>query len=78
MVIFEFAIGGDTIAGKIHSMIETICNERSKGNQVVYNTTKTKLLLKGINPDSYGPSSPDDPAVIAKLRDVAREMGVNI
>jgi hypothetical protein len=59
-------------------MIEHICAERSKGNQLVYNTTRTKILLKGVDPSKYNSLSPDDPAVIARLRDIAKEMGVNI
>jgi hypothetical protein len=41
-------------------------------------TTKTKLTLKGINVDSYGPASYDDPAVLDKLRRIAQDLGVAI
>jgi hypothetical protein len=64
--------------GRIKVMIEKIVMERAKGNVVLINTTKTKLLLKGINPDKYGADSPDDPAVIAKLQMLAQELNVKL
>jgi hypothetical protein len=64
--------------GRIKVMIEKIIMERSKGNIVLLNTIKTKLLLKGINPDKFGSESPDDPAVIAKLQMLAQELNVKL
>jgi hypothetical protein len=64
--------------GRIKVMIEKIIMERAKGNTVLINTTKTKLLLKGINPDKFGAESPDDPAVIAKLQTLAQELNVQL
>ena len=64
------------MAGQIHALIERIVSERAKGDPALVSTTKTKLILKGINPDKFGPTSPDDPAVIAKLQTVAAELGV--
>lgn len=66
------------MAGKIKKMIDTIISTRAKGDPVLEKTIKTKLVLKGINPDSYGPNSPDDPAVIEKLTAIARDFNVNL
>jgi hypothetical protein len=64
------------MAGKIHHMIEEIVNKRAKGNATLMITTKTKLMLKGINPEAFDESTPDDPAVIEKLAGIAHDLGV--
>ncbi len=66
------------MAGQIHSMIQSIITQKSKGNSVIANSVKTKMYLKGIAVDKYTPASPDDPAVIAKVRDIAKEFGVRV
>jgi hypothetical protein len=40
--------------------------------------TKTKLILKGLNPDKFTAATPDDPAIISKVIEVSREMGVRL
>jgi hypothetical protein len=64
--------------GRIKIMIEKIIMERAKGNIVLINTTRTKLMLKGMNPDKFSVESPDDPAVIAKLQILAQELNVRL
>lgn len=64
------------LAGQIHRMIQNIITQKSKGNAVIANSIKTKMYLKGIAVDKYTPASPDDYAVIAKIREVAKEFGV--
>lgn len=64
------------MAGKIKAMIDAIIKERSQGNPSLESTTRTKLLLKGIDPSKYSDQSDDDPAVIAKIKQCAQEMGV--
>jgi hypothetical protein len=66
------------VAGKIKQTIEKIIEQRSKGNQTIRNTTEVKLILKGINPDKYTQDSPDNPEILAKLQQIASEMGVNL
>ncbi|HOK45641.1 MAG TPA: hypothetical protein PLK67_06910 [Bryobacteraceae bacterium] len=56
-------------------MIDTIIAQRSKGNPTIELTTKTKMILKGINPDRYTSTSEDDPVVIGKLKKIAAELG---
>jgi len=62
--------------GQIKHMIDTIVTKRSNGNPTVALTTRTKLILKGINPDRFGADSADDAAVIAKLNVIAADLGV--
>jgi hypothetical protein len=62
--------------GTIKHMIDTITETRAKGNPVIVMTTRTKFVLKGVNPDRFTAASPDDPAVIAKVRAIGAEMGV--
>ena len=64
--------------GKIYDMITMIIDERSKGNSNVASTTRTKLLLKGIDPSKYTRESDDDPVMIDKIRKCAQEMGINL
>jgi hypothetical protein len=59
-------------------MIDMIVQERCKGNETIRKTTHAKLALKGVDVDRYDSFSPDDPAVIARLQDIAKEMGVNL
>lgn len=66
------------MAGQIKTMIDSIIQQRSKGDPLLERTTKTKLLLKGINPTRYTSESEDDPEVIEKLRRFADEMGCKL
>lgn len=66
------------MAGQVLRMIDKLIELRAKGNATVASTTRTKLLLKGIKVTNWTPSSPDDPEMIAKIREVAKEMGVAI
>lgn len=66
------------MAGTIKKMLDTIIATRGKGNQVFIDATRTKLILKGLHPDRYDAGSPDDPAVIAKVRQAAQDLGVQI
>lgn len=66
------------MAGKIKRMIDTLIEKRSNGNEVLKNTTRTKLIIKGFNPDRWTSQSEDDPAKIAELKQIARDMGVEL
>jgi len=66
------------MAGVIKAMIESIVEQRAHGNPTVALTTRTKLVLKGLNPDRFTASSPDDPQTIAKVRAIAADMGVRV
>jgi hypothetical protein len=66
------------MAGKIKQMLDTIVRVRGKGNATHIAATRAKLILKGLSPDRFGPDSPDDPYVLNKVRDTARELGVEL
>jgi hypothetical protein len=66
------------MAGKIKLLIDAFIEQRANGNPTIVATTKTKLTLKGVNPNDYTAASPDDEAVIRKVREIAREMGVTL
>ncbi len=66
------------MAGQIKRMIDSLLEQHAKGNTIIFTTTKTKLILKGLNPDRFTPASPDDPAMMAKVRALAAELGVHV
>ena len=66
------------MAGQIKSAIDRIIEQRARGNPTIAATTKTKFILKGVNPDRFNASSPDDPAMLDKIRAIAVEMGVRL
>ena len=66
------------MAGTIKSMIDAITAQRSKGNPTIALTTRTKFILKGVNPDRFNATSPDDPAVIEKIRAIGAQMGISV
>jgi hypothetical protein len=64
------------MAGQVKKMLERIVVERSKGDDVLAKLTKAKLILKGFDPDRFTLTTPDDPAAIARVMRIARELGV--
>ncbi len=64
--------------GKIKQMIDTIIKQKSGGNAAVEDSTKVKIILKGVIVTKYTDNSDDDPVVIAKLQGIAKEMGVTL
>jgi hypothetical protein len=66
------------MAGEIKRMIDRIVEQRAKGSETIALSTKTKLILKGLNPDRFTTASPDDPAIVAKARAAAVELGVRL
>jgi len=66
------------MAGKIKLMIDKIIKDKSKGNNTIAACTRTKLILKGISVDKYTAVSPDDPEIINKVTQIAKELGVTL
>ncbi|MEA5112396.1 MAG: hypothetical protein VB050_00055 [Geobacteraceae bacterium] len=62
------------MAGKIRQLIDAIINQRAKDNPMLERVIKTKLILKGINPNRYTPQSDDDPVVIVKLEKMMQDL----
>ena len=55
------------MAGKIKVIIDCIISQRSHGDPLLSSAAKIKLLLKGIDLNSYSLDSVDDPEVISKI-----------
>jgi hypothetical protein len=66
------------MAGQVKKMLDLIILKRSNGNPVLETTTKTKLIMKGLNPEKFTISSPDDPAIVAKVKALAGELGISL
>ena len=66
------------MAGKIKKMMDDIISIKSGGHPTLMITTKTKLILKGLNPDKYDANSSDTPDIMRKVMLAAQEMGVSI
>ena len=66
------------MAGKIKKMIDTIIAKRSRGISELAYTTKTKLLIKGIDPEAYDENSEDNPLIIKRVKQFAKELGIDI
>ncbi len=62
------------MAGRIKQMIDSIIEQRSKGDPLLVKTTKTKLMMKGININRYTFQSEDDPIIIEKLEKLIAEL----
>lgn len=66
------------MAGKIKKQLELIIQQVSKNNPTIVSTTRTKLILKGLNPNKFTDDSPDDPVILEKIQVVANEFGAKI
>ncbi|WP_321417154.1 hypothetical protein [uncultured Methanomethylovorans sp.] len=66
------------MVGKIKKMIDQIISEKSKQDPKLSHTINAKICMKGVIPKKYDENSPDDPVVIEKLVDIAKELGVRI
>jgi hypothetical protein len=62
------------MAGKIRQMIDSIITQRAKDNPMLERVIKTKLILKGINPNKYTLQSDDDPVVLGKLEKMIADL----
>lgn len=65
------------MVGRIKHMIDTIIEKRSNGDPAAIGPLRVKMILKGIYPDKYSSASIDDPAVIEKLNNLAKELEIN-
>lgn len=57
-------------------MIDEIIRQRSRGNPAIKEMTIAKLILKGINPNKFHESSPDDAIIIKRLTNIAKELNI--
>lgn len=66
------------MAGTVRKIIERIKEQRSGGNSVVALTAETRLVLQGFDPERFDFDTPDDPGRLARIRDIAHEMSVDV
>jgi hypothetical protein len=62
------------MAGRIRRMIDAVIAQRAVGNPMLEKIIKTKMILKGVNPNKYTLESDDDPLVLEKLERMLREL----
>jgi len=66
------------MTGRIYQEIQKLITECGQGNASKISFIRTKLILKGIDPNRWGPSSEDNPEVLAKLNNISQTLiGVN-
>jgi hypothetical protein len=64
--------------GKAKRLLDAIILKRSRGVGSIAKAIKIKIVLKGINPDSLTPDTPDDPVLLKKLLALARSYGLKV
>jgi hypothetical protein len=64
--------------GLARQMIEKIYQQRAAGNEAIVNVLNTKLILKGVYPEAFTETTPDDAEIIKKIKVIAEEMGVRV
>lgn len=66
------------MSGKVKELIDRLIDLRTRGDRALVAPLKIKLIMKGIDPDLFDASSPDNPMVIQKVITVAKEMGYEL
>jgi len=64
--------------GMICLMVRAFLEKRTEGRVHLVPSEKIKLIMKGIDPDQFTPSSPDDPIIIGRLRKIAQQMSIEL
>ena len=64
--------------GQVRMILDCIITQRSGGDPSVAHALRTKLVLKGIDPDRYSYDAPDDPQILERVKDLAHAYGVAI
>lgn len=66
------------MAGEIKRRLEKLVEEVAKGNPLIRTTTKTKLIIKGLDPDKFSENTEDDPDVLKRVDEIAQEFNVQV
>lgn len=64
--------------GNIKKVIDAIIARKGKGDPLLIINIRKKLVLKGINPAKYTCFTIDDPLVLKKLQEVAKDLGFRV
>jgi len=62
------------MAGIVYSKIQQLIKEGGKGNPAKTFQIRTKLILKGIDPDKWGPNSEDSPEILEKINQLSQTL----
>jgi hypothetical protein len=62
--------------GRIRQMLDRILQHPSPGGDSRVMALRTKLLLRGIDPEAYTDQSPDDPVVLRQVEEIAHRLGI--
>ena len=66
------------MAGKIKAAIDQIIAQQSHGNANMTASLKIKLIRRGIDPDCWHETSPDDPTMCLRVGNAAKEMDITL
>jgi len=66
------------MAGEIKRLLNQIIEQRAKGNPLLVQTTQAKLIFKGVDPERFNHQSPDDAAMISRVKAIAAEFGIKL
>jgi hypothetical protein len=66
------------MTGTARKMIDAIIAEKAKGDKSIEKGIRVKLILGGIMVDKLTPDTPDDPALISRIKSVAASYGVHL
>lgn len=64
--------------GQIKHLIDSIIRQRAKGDPLIVIMTKSKLVLRGVDPERFNDESEDDSEVLAIIRAIATELGTDV
>ena len=70
--------GMQKMTGTARRMIDTIILQKAHGDKTIEKSLRVKLILGGIMVDRLTESTPDDPALINKIKNVAAVYGVEV
>jgi len=66
------------VAGQIKRLIDSIIQQRAKGDPLIAIMTKSKLVLRGVDPDRFNSESEDNPEVLTIVRAIAAELATKV
>jgi hypothetical protein len=64
--------------GTARKLVDTIITEKANGDKAIEKSIRVKLILGGIMVDKLTSSTPDDPALINKIKNIASGYGVQV
>mgnify|MGYP000927577411 CR=1 FL=1 len=64
--------------GQIKKLIDSYVNQMSKNNSALAGIVRSKLALQGIIASKYNEKSPDDPVIINKIYDIAKQSNIKL